>query len=41
MTAVLVHTGDGKNIKRLFYAPLYTLMVSQLVPKHVGVDSGR
>jgi hypothetical protein len=38
LTTVLLHTGEDTKVKRLFYVIVYSLMVGQLGPKHVGVD---
>ena len=35
---VLLHPGDDKEVKQLFYAILHALMMDQLGPKHAGVD---
>jgi hypothetical protein len=38
LTTVLLHTGEETKVKRLFYIIVYSLMVGQLRPKHVGVE---
>jgi len=35
---VVLHTGDDKRVKRLFYATAHSLMIDQWFPKHIAVD---
>jgi hypothetical protein len=35
----VLHTGDGKKFKRIFYATVQCLMLGQWLPKHVAVNS--
>jgi hypothetical protein len=36
---VLLHAGNGKKVKQLFYATLHSLMMGQWDQKHVYCDS--